>query len=150
MGFFSDRCPECGGSVRRSAAFCPHCGTSAPRARTACPGCGAEVKASSHYCGKCGAPVQAAEKSPVTVDPLNRWERSSDEFARRIEAQDLRGLLQRGLIVEPGTRALIIQGGVLASVVGEGAYDLNHRWAMSTWLPRPRRSSWTRATRLFC
>ena len=35
------------------------------------------------------------------------------------------GLLQRGLVVEPGTRALIIQGGVLAAVVGEGAYDLN-------------------------
>ena len=125
MGFFSDRCPECGGSVRRSAAFCPHCGTSAPRARTACPGCGAEVKANSTFCVKCGAPVQAAEKSPVTVDPLNRWERSSDEFARRIEAQDLRGLLRRGLVVEPGTRALIIQGGVIAGVVGEGAYDLN-------------------------
>lgn len=125
MGFFSDRCPECGGGVRRNAAFCPHCGRPAPRAHAACPSCGAEVKASSNYCKECGAPIQDPAKAAVSIDPLNRWIRSSDEFARRIEAQDLRGLLQRGLVVEPGTRALIIQGGTLAAVVGEGAYDLN-------------------------
>ena len=125
MGFFSDRCPECGGSVRWGAAFCPHCGTSAPRATTACPACGAWVKANARYCLKCGAPVQAVTKSAAAADHLNRWRRSGDEFARRIEAHDLRGLLRRGLVVEPGTRALIIQGGVLAGVFGEGAYNLN-------------------------
>jgi hypothetical protein len=61
----------------------------------------------------------------MSIDPMNRWRRSGDEFARRIDAHELRGLLQRGLVIEPGTRALIIQGGALAAVVGEGAYDLN-------------------------
>ena len=58
------------------------------------------------------------------MDSLNRWKCSADDFARRIEASDLRGTLQRGLVVEPGTHAVIFQGGTLAATVAEGTYNL--------------------------
>ena len=61
----------------------------------------------------------------MPVDALNRWRRAGGEFARRIEAADLRGMLERGLVIEPGTQALIFQGGALAAEVSGGTYDLN-------------------------
>jgi hypothetical protein len=125
MGFFSDHCPDCGGTVRRDAAFCPTCGKPAPRANAVCPSCGEEVKAGGNFCGKCGAPLKPTAAQPALVDALNRWKPASDEFARRIEAHDLHGLLRRGLVVEPGTQALILQGGAPAAVVQAGTYDLN-------------------------
>ncbi|MFV2070582.1 MAG: zinc-ribbon domain-containing protein, partial [Pirellulales bacterium] len=125
MGFFSDKCPECGAKVRRGASFCSACGTSAPKATAACPACGKEVKTASKYCGQCGAPLRSPESEDIPVDHFNRWSRAEDEFARRIEATDLHGMLKRGLVVEPGTQALIFQGGHLAAMAGAGTYHLN-------------------------
>ncbi|KPK61768.1 MAG: hypothetical protein AMK73_07770 [Planctomycetes bacterium SM23_32] len=127
MGFFSDKCPSCGGKVRRGASFCPHCGEQAPRARAVCPSCGATLKGGAKFCGKCGAPIRPGPEGEVAVDEMNRWRRAEGEFARRIEAQDLRGLLSRGLVVEPGTRALIFQGGSLAGTAEPGTYDMNRK-----------------------
>ena len=125
MGFFSDKCPECNAKVRRGASFCPSCGEAAPKAKMVCPSCGVTAKATAKFCGRCGAAVKPQTEEESPVDTLNRWKRTPDEFARRIEASDLRGLLNRGLVVEPGTRALIFQGGALAGAVSEGTYDLN-------------------------
>lgn len=125
MGFFSDTCPECNAKVRRGASFCPSCGEPAPKAKTVCPSCGETAKATANFCGKCGISVKPVSEEEAPVDVLNRWKRSTDDFARRIEASDLRGTLHRGLVVEPGTQALIFQGGALAGVVSEGTYDMN-------------------------
>ena len=125
MGFFSDTCPQCGGRVRHGASFCPRCGKAAPRSNMICPACGREIAAGGKFCPKCGAPVQSTADEPPPVDELNRWRPSPEEFARRIEAADLRGTLHRGIVVEPGTRALVFQGGALAGAVTEGTYDLN-------------------------
>jgi len=127
MGFFTDKCPSCGEKVRKGASFCPHCGAQAPKAAAACPSCGEKVRGGARFCPHCGAAIQAPGTEETGVDEMNRWARAGGEFARRIEARDLRGLLQRGLVVEPGTKALIFQSGSLASVVGPGAYDLNRK-----------------------
>jgi hypothetical protein len=100
------------------------------------------VKLDAKFCGLCGAPTgrggdkagpvdqpapggePAPVEEPAPADALNRWSRSGDEFARRIEAADLRGLLRRRLVVEPGTQALVFQRGELAAVVSAGIYDL--------------------------
>jgi len=125
MGFFSNKCPNCGGKVRRGASFCPHCGQAAPKAKLACPSCGAEIRAESKFCPKCGAPVTPPTGEAPPVDKLNRWKRDPLEFARRIEAADLRGMLKRGLVIEPGTQALIFQGGRLVTTASAGTYNLN-------------------------
>ncbi len=126
MGFFSDKCQECGAKVRRKASFCPGCGKSAPRAKIVCPVCHTEMKATTKFCGQCGNPVSAGDADETApVDVLNRWQRADDEFARRVEASDLRAVLNSGLVVEWGTRALIFQGGKLAVVASEGTYNLN-------------------------
>jgi len=127
MGFFSDKCPnpQCGATVRRGASFCPECGQPAPRGKTICPACGNAATASARYCSLCGAPIRPTSDEAPPLDALNRWKRAADQFAQRIEASDLRGMLQRGLVVEPGTQALIFQAGALAAVVSEGTYDLN-------------------------
>ena len=124
MGFLSDKCPSCGEKVRKSASFCPHCGKPAPQARLACPSCGREVRSGAKFCPQCGAPV-AGGGDESAVDEMNRWRRDPLEFARRIEAADLRGALTRGLVVEPGTQAMIFQGGALAGTVTAGTYDLS-------------------------
>ena len=73
------------------------------------------MKTTAKFCGHCGTPTplgDAAEgRNPV--DTLNRWRRTEGQFAQRVEASDLRGMLSRGLVVEPGTQALIFQGGAL-------------------------------------
>lgn len=125
MGFFSDKCPECGAVVRKRASFCPACGKPAPKADVLCPACGKQVKATAKFCPGCGARIRPESEEAPAVDAMNRWKRASDEFARRIEANDLRGLLHRSLVVEPGTQALIFQGGAMAAVVSQGTYDLN-------------------------
>ena len=115
---------QCKTRVKSGAGFCPKCGEPAPGAKAICPACGTELKAAARFCGHCGATTGRGKDETSPVDSLNRWKRSADEFARRIEASDLRGTLQRGLVVEPGTHALIFQGGTLAATVAEGTYNL--------------------------
>ncbi|GAB4496658.1 MAG: hypothetical protein OHK0052_06910 [Anaerolineales bacterium] len=54
----------------------------------------------------------------------HRWTRRLGEFAVRIEADDLTGLLKRGIKVEPGTNAMLIERGVNRGIVPAGEYTL--------------------------
>ncbi len=56
--------------------------------------------------------------------PPDRWARDFDDFACRIEYEDLSGLLSRTLVVEEGTRAIILQAGVCRGQVNAGSYTL--------------------------
>jgi RNA polymerase subunit RPABC4/transcription elongation factor Spt4 len=124
MWFFSEKCSNCKAKVKQDASFCPQCGEPSPRASLVCQGCGKELKGSAKFCAACGSAVRPKSSEAAPVDRLNRWRRSPDEFARRIEAGDLQGMLRRGLVVEPGTKALVFQGGALAGVVAQGTFDL--------------------------
>ena len=54
----------------------------------------------------------------------HRWDVQSDQFAVRVVVDDLPGLLRRSLVIEPGTRAMIVQDGVLLGEVGPGEYSM--------------------------
>jgi hypothetical protein len=90
-----------------------------------CPGCGQANKATAKFCSQCCTPLIPKPEAELATDQQNRWKRPVDEFARRIEAGDLNALLRPGLVVEPGTQALIFQGGVLAATVSQGTFDLS-------------------------
>ena len=121
MGIFSDPCPKCGNRVRKGSRFCPKCGESAPRGLTKCGKCGAEVRTSSVYCWKCGCKLDEMAKPMILED---RWARSGDDFAVRIDNQIVKGWLAKPLIVEHGTRALLFQNGRYKGELPEGRHDM--------------------------
>lgn len=51
-----------------------------------------------------------------------RWQVSPADFAVRIQIPDLKGLFNRTLVIEPGTRATIIDDGYVIGEVESGAY----------------------------
>ena len=53
-----------------------------------------------------------------------RWTRQSGEFARRIEAKDLRGILSRNLDVDEGTRGLLFQYGAYHGDLSPGRHTI--------------------------
>ena len=123
MGLFSDRCTnvQCDQRVRKGSQFCPKCGAPAPKGLTKCGRCGSEVRTSSKFCWKCGANTADMAKPPVLGD---RWVRSSDDFAVRIDEQDVKGWLTKPLTIEHGTRAMLFQGGRLKGELHEGRHDM--------------------------
>ena len=53
-----------------------------------------------------------------------RWQRGIDDFATRVDVEDLPGVLKKGIIVEQGTKALLFINGALAETLQPGRYDL--------------------------
>jgi hypothetical protein len=123
MGLFTNRCvnPECDNRVRKGAQFCPKCGTGAPKGVARCGACGAEVRTSSKFCWKCGCDLGATAKPLIAGD---RWSRRPEEFAVRVDDQDVKGWLTKPLIVEHGTRAMLFQAGRLCGEIGEGRHNV--------------------------
>ena len=119
---FDQTCKNCGERFSRSSNFCPHCGTPAARGTLSCRYCGKDIPASARHCPHCGKSTEGGER-PAVVG--NTWAREPDDFATRIEIDDLEGTLRRDLIIEPGTRAIIlVDGRNLAGAVGPGRYTL--------------------------
>ena len=54
MGFYNQRCPNCGKSVAMDAAFCNACGCPTAKSWATCHRCGSSVGAESKFCWKCG------------------------------------------------------------------------------------------------
>ncbi len=124
MGLFSNRCtnPECRRPILRTASFCRHCGTPATHADTNCGRCGSTIGSTAKFCWKCGA-----DQSELGKERLfnNRWVREEEDYAIRIQECDVKGFLNKGLIVEHGTSALIFQQGRFCGTVDPGRYDVN-------------------------
>lgn len=124
MGLFTVRCvnPECGGRIRKGTNFCPKCGTGAPTGRIRCGSCGKELRASSNFCPHCQAKVAVAAQPQFTAD---RWARQPEDFAARVDVEDVRGWLIKPLVVEHGTKALLFQRGRCVGELPPGRYDMD-------------------------
>ncbi len=119
----TQKCAHCGKEFPGNSNFCPFCGTPAKGSKTRCDNCGAENDAQARFCRQCGKELgKTQEPQPQVVE--NHWKRNADDFASRIEVKDLRGLLSKELIVEPGTRAMIIVDGKNTGIVDAGRYTL--------------------------
>jgi hypothetical protein len=119
---FEQTCTKCGKSFPRNANFCPWCGEPAAKGTVTCRFCGKEIPAAAKFCPHCRKETAGSER-PTMVG--NTWARDPNDFATRVEVDDLEGVLRRDLIIEPGTRAIILfDGRSLAGTIGPGRYTL--------------------------
>jgi len=122
------RCMNCREDNKKGANFCRNCGARLSGGKIRCPGCEALIDSDSRFCPECGtiiAGVPTGKKEEPTGEMVGlRWKRGSDDFAKRIDLERTESALQRGVVVEEGTRALLVSNGVLKATLEPGKYDL--------------------------
>jgi colicin import membrane protein len=123
LGMFDPKCPQCGKPVSRQAKFCGNCGAALSGGKIVCGVCGVENNADAKFCRGCGRPLAQSAAPEVQ---RHRWARRDDDFAVRIDAEDLPGTLKRGLVIEPGTNAILIEHGTNRGMVPPGNYVLEN------------------------
>lgn len=115
-------CPQCGEKISKGANFCGKCGFAFAGGALRCGACGAENRGDASFCKECGQPLSA---SAAPVMRNHRWARSEEDFAVRIDADDVTGFLKHGLIIDPGTNALLVDKGAVVGTVAPGEYTLD-------------------------
>jgi hypothetical protein len=86
-----------------------------------CRQCGAVVDSSAKFCSGCGAVLAGAV--PGGMEGM-LWRRGADDFATRVDEDDLPGVLKKGIIVEQGTKALLFVNGAFAEILPAGRHDI--------------------------
>jgi hypothetical protein len=147
MGLFSDKCealidvttnrvlqgetltharqnpeaPRCGNRVPKAARFCNKCGSSAPGGWWKCHRCGKWVGAEANFCWNCKTALHPESRDAIS-DGV--WQRQPGVFARHIRVAELRRLVEKGLLVEIGTVALLVEGGEIKATLEPGRHTL--------------------------
>lgn len=119
---FQKKCVHCDQPMDREARFCPHCGLAQENATRPCGQCGKSYAATAKFCPYCGSPAGAQDRPALTN---NRWARQPGDFAARVEVQDLAGLMNRELVVEPGTQAWLVVDGQSQGILPPGTHTLD-------------------------
>ncbi|MCW5549289.1 MAG: zinc ribbon domain-containing protein, partial [Opitutaceae bacterium] len=123
MGFYNQRCPNCGKAVSKDAEFCNACGCPTATSWSNCHRCGSAVGADSKFCWKCGTEQDPAKRKQFYGD---RWQRSPDDFAVRVELKTPAATLHHGLQVDEGTVALIFQNGKFNGLLEAGYHSFDN------------------------
>lgn len=118
---FQTECPKCHATNKSGSRFCGSCGERLPGSEIKCNNCGAVVPADKKFCGSCGKPL--AESAAPTLTG-NRWARRVEDFATKVEVDDVEGFFKRGLIVEAGTKAIFFVNGAVSGILDPGRYDM--------------------------
>lgn len=122
------KCARCGLPYSTGTRYCGGCGAPLADAMFPCPDpvCKHPNPGSAKFCGGCGKPLR--DRTLVLNDErtlaLNEWRRQPDEFAARIEVEDVDGLFKKGLIVEAGTKALFFTNGAYSGLVDAGKHEM--------------------------
>lgn len=119
--FASNKCPNGHEITDRKQQFCSVCGVPVGGGSVRCGVCKQVNTVSDTFCVKCGQPLS---QSAAPVVEGNRWRLTNEEFAARIEPGDLNGILKRGLYIEAGTNAMILESGANIGIVPPGSYVL--------------------------
>jgi len=115
MGLFLTRCPKCRRRLAKNAHFC-ECGEPAGDMRRICPHCHRVIETDCRRCPHCGVAQEEVEARYA----LLRWAHRGGEVARRIPVGDLRGALDGGVVVDHGTRAVVLVDGAIREVLEPG------------------------------
>ncbi len=122
MGFFNQRCPNCGKSVSKDAPHCSACGCPTATKWASCHRCGTSVGAESKFCWKCGEEQKPEGRERFFGD---RWRRSAGDFAARVELRVPGEVLHAGLLIDEGTLAVVFQDGVRKGEFGPGYHTMD-------------------------
>ncbi len=114
-------CPKCHTKNKPGSRFCGECGEALPGSEVKCGNCGAMVPADKRFCGQCGKPL-AESTAPLLTG--NRWARRVEDFATKVEVDDVEGFFKKGLIVEGGTKAIFFVNGACSGILEPGRYDM--------------------------
>ena len=119
MGLFFNTCSKCRKWIPRTTSFCRYCGEANDAGWIKCWQCGTHISPASKHCFKCGVD----QKDQRALGLINgRWPRQDEDVAMKIDTSDLDGWLSKGLDIEQGTEAAILQHGKLVGVAGPGRY----------------------------
>jgi len=122
MGFFNQRCPNCGKAVSKNADYCNACGCPSATAFATCTRCGASVGADSQFCWKCGDHQDLEARRRIYYD---RWQRAPGDFAVRVDLVIPDKALHHGLQVDDGTLALFFRNGTFQGVLEPGYHEFD-------------------------
>lgn len=120
------KCSACGQENDKGDNFCGGCGGRLAGGQITCPHCMASIDSSSKFCAHCGktTEVKQSEEPDQGGKEGLRWRRGSDDFARRIDLDKPESVFQTGVVVEEGTRALLLKNGALEATLEPGLYSL--------------------------
>lgn len=124
MGFYNQRCPNCGKAVAKDSAFCNACGCPTANSWATCHRCGSSVGAESKFCWKCGCEQQDQQKRQQFYG--DRWHRSTEDFAARVELKSPATVLHQGLQIDDGTIALVFQNGRFTGLLEPGYHTFDN------------------------
>lgn len=113
--------PRCGQKVRKAARYCGKCGAGAPGGWWQCGYCQKWIGNESNFCWNCKKPQHAPVREAMAG---GSWQRTPGVFAERFEEVDIHALLKKGLFIEQGTLAILLQGGALKDVLEAGRHNL--------------------------
>lgn len=122
MALFSKKCSNCGHDNPNQASFCSKCGTPMGGGEVVCGVCQTRNRSDSRFCKECGRDLMANATTEIRDQ---HWARRDGEFAVRIEAEDLPGLLRRGIAVQIGTNAMLVEDGANRGLIGPGNHTLD-------------------------
>jgi len=146
MGIFSDKCqvlvdpetgkaltgqalegarrdgkwPRCGNRVSKAARFCNECGSPAPKGWWRCPECGKWVGNESQFCSHCNARLYPEERAGIAGGV---WSRNPGAFAERFELGDVKRLVKKGIQIQEGTMAIVLDGGAVKDTLKPGRHN---------------------------
>ncbi len=122
MGIFADKCEKCGNRVPKQARFCNKCGTGAPGGWTRCHNCNSWVGVEAEFCHSCRAALYPEERDLVVNGSIRRV---AGVFLQRVDLPAIKRRLDGKLIIEEGTKAIVMENGKITDVLKPGAYNVD-------------------------
>lgn len=112
--------PRCNTVVRKAARFCNTCGSAAPKGWWTCPHCKKRVGNDSEYCWNCNAKLHPESRVDIAGGV---WDKDAAVFAQRFELGDINKMLKKGLQVQAGSLALLLDGGKYKGRLDAGVHN---------------------------